>query len=79
MCILGEINNHYYSSEEEFEKIKDKTVKLINFSFKPFEMLEECFHIDHRSYEAFSGDYSFSFRDYYTGEKDCFFEGLFKI
>ena len=64
MCILGEINNHYYSSEEEFEKIKDKTVKLINFAFKPFEMLEECFHIDHRSYEAFSGDYSFSFREY---------------
>ena len=77
MCILGEINNHYYSSEEEFEKIKDKTVKLIDFAFKPFEMLEECFHIDHMKHLV--EIIVFDLENINTGEKDCFFERVFKI
>ena len=67
---LCEIYNYSQNFEKHFEKIEDNKVKLVKFAFELFEMLEECICIDIRSFEAFSGKYSFLFRDDYTGQKD---------
>ena len=43
--------------------------KLKQFAFKLYPSLTECYQIDKRFIEAFSGHYYYSPRDRYTGQK----------
>ena len=44
-------------------------MKLKGYAFKLYQFLMECYHVDKRSPEAFSGHYVWSYRDPYTGQK----------
>ena len=70
LCPLCIILTYLSEYEEELDRNQFNLFKLKQFGFKLFPILFGCYRGSKRSLEAFSGDFCYSSRDYYTGQKN---------
>ena len=69
LCLLCQIPVHFRDFKEELDRNQYNLMYLKQFAFRLYPFLEECYKVDQRSLEVFSGHYVYSSRDRYTGQK----------
>lgn len=69
LCPLCRIPAYLSGYEEELDWNPFNLFKLKQFGSKLFPLLLECYCISKRCLKAFSGDFCYSSRDHYTGQK----------
>ena len=69
LCPLCTIPIYLSRYEEELDRNQFNLFALKRFGFKLFPLLMECYRVDQRFLEAFSGRFCYSSRDLYTGQK----------
>lgn len=57
LCALCSAKINFDDFEEYFDKNQFNLSKLKTYAFKLYPFLIECYHVDQRSLEAFSGHY----------------------
>ena len=66
LCPLCRIKIYFHQDlvnlEEYLDRNQSNLLKLKSYAYKPYPFLMECYHVDKRSLEAFSGHYVWSCR-----------------
>ena len=68
-CLLYQIPIEFRNFEEYLGRNQYNILSLKQFAFCLFPFLEECYKVHKPFLEAFSGHYTWSSRDWNTGEK----------
>ena len=69
LCPLCIISIYLSEYEEELDRNQFNLFALKQFDFELFPLLMECYRVNQRSLESFSGHFCYSSRDRYTGQK----------
>ena len=68
--LLCRIRIYFGNFEEYLDRNQFNLSKRKAYAFELYPFLMECYHVDKRSLEAFSGHYMWLCRDQYTGQKN---------